>query len=233
MATKADVAVADQLVRNVEKLCGDSEGTWMSIDALFKEIDHLKEANSTMTEAVTSSFVAEMDARDKMKQNLIFFNVDESDADLAASKEHDASVAAKLISSLADAEVDITDCRRLGQRKARQGNGRPRPRPLRVSVSSQQQRDGILRKAGKLKESEGTRSIAVRKDMTPLQREQHEANVRKWRAQNPQNVQAAGGQSRRGSDDRQPAPRQMPPDTQSSSAAPNQQASTPPDSGGT
>ena len=230
IAKKADVSVTEQLKRNVDKLCGDSEGTWMSIDSLFKEIDQLKSANSTMTETVTSSFVAEMDARDKRKQNLIFFNVEESDSDLVASKEHDASVAANLIAGLAETEVDISDCRRLGQRKDRQGNVRPRPRPLRVSVASQLQRDGILRKAGKLKESDANRHIVIRKDMTPLEREQHRANARKWRAQNTQRTQNA----RTPLDTGGHAPHQTQSDSQGPSAAkpPNQQAPPSSDSGG-
>ncbi|XP_041478956.1 uncharacterized protein LOC121426652 [Lytechinus variegatus] len=194
LAVKADVSVTNELFRRVEKLYGDSEGTWMNIDRLFRDVDQLQASRSGMDESVTAAYINEMDARNKRKKNVIFFNVEEEGDDIASCKEHDASVASNLISTIDESvgSVDANDCRRLGQRNASQGNQKPKPRPLRVTVASEQQRDAILKKASRLRESVASKHIAIRKDMTPMERQRHRENAKKWRAQHAQTEQGPG-----------------------------------------
>ena len=67
--------------------------------------------------------------------------------------------------------VEITDCRRLGPYDREKASSKPRPLRL-TYVRSQIQRGTILKAAHKLKNCSETKDIVLRKDLTPLQRDE-------------------------------------------------------------
>ncbi|KAG1666658.1 Mitotic spindle assembly checkpoint protein MAD2B [Nymphon striatum] len=74
------------------RISSDSESQYKKISDLHTEIDQLKSASADFTDVVVSSYIAELNTRDKWKQNLIFFNVAKSESDPGVSKEEDASL---------------------------------------------------------------------------------------------------------------------------------------------
>ncbi|RUS84616.1 hypothetical protein EGW08_007643 [Elysia chlorotica] len=105
--------------------------------------------------------VAEIEERLKRKQNLIFFNIDESSAAEAKDRiEEDSKNILKVLE-----KIDVENCVDF-EPPTRLGKKGEAPRPLKIRFNSSEACSRILKSASKLK---GTK-IYISRDMTPLER---------------------------------------------------------------
>ena len=114
-------------------------------------------------------------------------DVGESDsADGIIRKKEDTETVQAVLAQIEVAPVVITDCRRLGP--YRRDLAARKPRPLRISTESVAQKDAVLKSAHRLRELDGTKNIVIRKDLTPLQREQEKNLMTEWQKKKEESV---------------------------------------------
>lgn len=130
-----------------------------------------REENAKTT---TQEHMAELEDRMRRKKNLIIFKVPEAKSqDSEARKKEDQATVHELLTEL-KSKAEPTDTRRLGMRHT-QSN-----RPIRITLKDEEERDALLRDYHKARK-QGTKmnndddapwatKVAMRKDMTPLER---------------------------------------------------------------
>ena len=121
-----------------------------------------------------SDVIKEIKDQEERKRNLIFFNVPESKAsDINDRAKHDKEEV-KEISKICQATIkkdEMTRAIRLGKKP----NG-DKPRPLLIEVTSDEKKPALFKNLTKLQNApEKYRSISVKNDLTPKQREQEKA----------------------------------------------------------
>ncbi len=140
-----------------------------------KEVsDEIEKKIHEHTTATASLSMKELQDRENRKSNLIFFNIPEStEDDVNARKLHDVDEIKGLCEALG-AEVEVDKPVRLGPKSEK-------IRPLRVHVSDPSMISDVLKAARNLPtlENEVHRKIAIRKDMTFLEREEFRELVKK------------------------------------------------------
>ena len=150
----------------------DSKVTKLSEDLeAFKDTQNVKNANlESQVEKISAKAageaIDEVIERDKMKRNLVLFNVPESvREDPQARMEEDYSVIQDLCNHALQLHVEFTKVVRLGKLDER-------ARPLRASCESEKQVFDILKASRKLKENQTYSNIIIKRDQTPLERKQ-------------------------------------------------------------
>lgn len=121
--------------------------------------------------------VAELQDRDKRKNNIILFNVPESvSVDAFAREQDDLSTANSIVQDQLHVTATLSNPVRFGPR---QYDTNSKPRPLWITVSSEQEKWKVLKASKNLTkpQEESVLSVFMRRDMTPLERE-IEANLR-------------------------------------------------------
>lgn len=129
------------------------------------------ENNETMASQMASAGIREMANRAARKSNLVLFNVPLSRSeDGETRKSDDKSYVETLCQKCLEVEVKCRQAVRLGKKGDEM-------RPLRVSLENEADVITVLKAKRKLKESE-YRDIGIKRDMTPLEREEIRKLVR-------------------------------------------------------
>ena len=152
------------------------------------ELNLLKRNQEIPVNASIGPCVNEIMDREERKTNAVIFNIQESDsADADIRRNEDVNLVNAMLAQIETPTVTITDCRRLG--KYRREVVTAKPRPIRISAATVGQRDAILQCAPKLKNFDNTKGVVIRKDLTPMQREE-ENNLRKeWQKKKEESIQ--------------------------------------------
>ena len=137
--------------------------------------------------AELQSEMREMKQRDQRKQNLVVFNMPESEAEDAENrKSHDKERFLQLCDEMDLQDIIVTGVTRL-QASAQQGPAgtesvNPAPRPLRVMVESEAMRAKIVNngKVLRMSRNESTRQVFLKRDMTPLERADMRCRRETW-----------------------------------------------------
>ena len=114
------------------------------------------------------------------KNNLVVFNVEESDS-RDGEKEHDIGELKAILQEVCPEEnLDLEKRKivRLGQRKppsASNGNAKPKPRPIKIILDDGETRNRVLRQARRLKDSTKYKKIGLAADKTFKEREADKA----------------------------------------------------------
>lgn len=138
------------------------------------------------------SGLSEMSERNNRKSNLIVFNLPESTAeDVGSRRTHDSTHFSAICASELGIEVDIAP--RQVTRLGKPQDGNDKPRPLRVCLKSEESQKDILANAKKLARStvESSKKIFIKRDMTPLEREE-DAKLRSLRDKKNKESQEKG-----------------------------------------
>ena len=118
----------------------------------------------------------EQKERDEKKDNLIIFNVDETDGE-GQEQEELATVnkILKVVNPDFDTNsLDKSKISRLGYKRRPRDNEQPKPRPIRVTLPSQDDKMKILKKASALKGHRLYSKVGLSKDKTRKEMEQHQ-----------------------------------------------------------
>jgi hypothetical protein len=113
----------------------------------------------------------EIQDRDRRKNNIIIFNVGECTSDITdVRKEYDMAEVTELLANEMNVLTSVMNPVRLGPKK----ENMQWPRPLRITVDSESTKWKILKESKNLQASgeEKVKRIFIKKDMTPMEREQ-------------------------------------------------------------
>ena len=180
---KAILIMADKLEQKADRQEVQSLQTQLS--SVQSDVEQLKKSTHVADMGVDSC-LGELEAREERKLNVII-DVGESDsADGNIRKKEDTEHVHAILAQIEVTPVVITDCRRLGPYRRELAAGKPRP--LRITTESAAQKGAILKSAHHLKEFDGTKSIIIRKDLTPLQREQEKNLMKEWQKRKEESV---------------------------------------------
>ena len=121
--------------------------------------------------------LGEMHDRERRKNNIIVYNIRESTSECTDERKlHDMAEVTELVSSEMNISTVLSDPVRLGPKL----ENMKWPRPLRVTVDSESSKWKILKESKNLTGSrkESFRTIYIKRDMTPLERD-HDRKLRK------------------------------------------------------
>ena len=140
------------------------------VEKLLKINDeHVKSVEQEINVKVSSSVessMREMEMREAIKMNVMFFNVKESRAENEEKEiKEDTEVLANIQEAI-QTSVDLTKIRRIGKREA------GKTRPLRARVANTKDLGEILKSAKKLRYSDAFNNVFINRDMTQLERSQ-------------------------------------------------------------
>ena len=157
--------------------------------------DKLEENEKLLDQKIESKLSAsadrsikEMTQREERRQNLVLFNVPESDSVESEDRKMHDSVFLKDIQSAMGTNAKLSNVIRIGVYNDQN-------RPLRVKTSSPQDHRDMLSSAKKLQESDDFKEVYISRDMTPLERDQWKALVRE-RKEKQANSEKEGEQVR-------------------------------------
>ena len=150
-----------------------------SVIEIEQKIKSFSEAVKTSTTDKTDKDMIrdsanEVNERAKRKSNLIWFGIPESDAEAAEDRiKYDSEQVESVLNSVFDIDDEdlFSKTRRLGKKKDDAKN----PRPIITTFESSETVNFILRNGRKLGSDENVdhKGVSVKKDMTPLERENH------------------------------------------------------------
>jgi len=137
------------------------------------DVEALKEVTAdqstniqSMRKEILEEAIREVQERQDRSQNLVFFNVEESDLDDPNdSKKEDNLKVNNILKKIGVGNITVSNPTRLGKKDGS-------VRPLRVHTASNGEMTKILGAAKKLKETAGLDKVFVNKDRTPLEREE-------------------------------------------------------------
>jgi hypothetical protein len=167
---KADNKVIQQLADRlsaVESKCPVNNSTDMDTTNV-KQI--VSQGVVTASTSLVDQNVAELTDRERRKNNLIFFNLDESDkSDPQTRMQEDLDVVTKMVRDQMHVMAELTNPIRFGPRPI----GEAKPRPLRITVDNEEIKWKILKASKNLSsvQQESALPVFVRRDMTSLERE--------------------------------------------------------------
>ena len=136
----------------------------------------------------------EIQDRDRRKNNIIIFNVKECTGDNTdVRKEYDMAEVTELLSNEMNVMTTVTNPVRLGPKK----ENMQWPRPLRITVDSEATKWKILKELKNLQASgeETVKRIFMKKDMTPMEREQ-ETSLKNQLSQKRMQSEESGDQTK-------------------------------------
>ena len=160
---------------NLETRIKDIEDKLDGLDVrVCNEAAERTDSNSKDSRTIKESIndqIDEMKERDKRKNNLIIFNVEESNSeDIDVRKQHDMDEITELLSSVGlGVSSEVINPIRLGPKIS----DSKWPRPLRVSVDSESTKWNILKQSKNLtcQGKERFQTVFIKRDMTPMERE--------------------------------------------------------------
>lgn len=167
--------------------------------SLSKEISDLKKTFESSSQSPGSSAeqlneaaaanMKEISERDSRKNNIIIFNLKESEKDDPKNRIDEDLEQARALLHAIQVKVPIQNPVRLGKKPG------DKPRPLRLSTSSPENVKEILKGAAKLQEVDQYKGIFINKDLTPLEREAIKKLVVKKRALNDKAKEEKSGET--------------------------------------
>lgn len=120
----------------------------------------------------SAKLLSEMAERDRRRANLVWFGVPGSSSDDAQTrKTEDTKFVKKACTQALGVEVDIVSCKRL-HAQGKQGTEGKDKRPMLVTLKDGSQVDTVLKEARKLKDNAAYKGVFLKKDCTPLEREE-------------------------------------------------------------
>ena len=157
----------------------NSEKTYANVVA---GADGMKKDNAQ----IVKDSIGEINDRERRKLNIIIYNVEESKSDdLDERKKHDLKEANDLVKEIGvHDKVNISRPVRLF--KSKKPEHANKPRPLRVMVESEEQRRLILQGLKNVEEGKKSKlkTIFMKRDMTPLERQERMMKNRKTNIKN-------------------------------------------------
>ena len=136
------------------------------VDPLEREMDAgttvVEQKIEERTTNIAQMSISEILEREKRRNQLILFNIIESDKEEAKQRKEDDSKKIFRILESINAASEFDQVIRVGQKN-------PTPRPVKIKLKNQSDQDRILKAAKNLKGTE----IYISKDMTPLEQAEH------------------------------------------------------------
>lgn len=150
----------DAVKRDIENLKSESRNQKNEMSTLKSEL----EVKSQLT---VEQAIKEVQDRQERKLNVVFFNIDESEADeIEQAKQDDLAELRKILDQI-EAKVPIANPTRLGKKE-----DSVTARPLRVRAANEQDVAKIMSAAKKLKGHADLGSVYINRDRTPLERQE-------------------------------------------------------------
>ena len=168
---KADTSDLDYLQQKLET-------TNTVLAEVRGEVATLKKQRNKTTEDTLSMTIAELGDREDRRLHSILFNVTEVENADSGERIHEDTAKATAILEDIGMSTEIIETRRLGKYNATNEN----PRPLRITVPTLSDKMRLMRNAPKLKNSSdpNMKLVRIRKDMTPMEREEDLKLKREW-----------------------------------------------------
>ena len=155
----------EERLNKVEKLIKINNEHVQSIE---QEID-IKLSNSI------ESSMREMEMREAIKLNVMFFNVEESYAENEEKRMREDTELLTNLQQNIQTSVALTNIRRIGEYEV------GKTRPLRASVTDTIELRKLLKYAKKLRDSDSFSNVFIARDMTQLQRSQWKSLIKEKR----------------------------------------------------
>jgi hypothetical protein len=168
----------DKLQTQLDQLLGGNLSTELrkAIEEIVKSCQPVAQPDMQVeTKAIIRESVGEIGDRERRKNNIIFFNVEESTAtEIDTRKQHDVDQVQGILEVLElGSEINVTKPVRLS--KSKNPAHLNKPRPLRVTVPSHEDRENIIKKSKNLAGSVNSKMklVYAKRDQTPLERTEH------------------------------------------------------------
>jgi hypothetical protein len=130
-----------------------------------KQVEGFRSEIEEKSQKQMEQAIKEVQDRQERKLNVIFFNVDESEAeDTNQAKQDDLAALRGILDSI-EAKVPLANPIRLGKKE-----DSTTARPLRVRAVNEQDVTKIMKAAKKLKDHDSLSSVYINRDKTPLER---------------------------------------------------------------
>ena len=155
----------EERLNKVEKLIKINNG---HVQSIVQEID-IKLSNSI------ESSMREMEMREAIKLNVMFFNVEESYAENEEKRMREDTELLTNLQQDIQTSVALTNIRRIGKYEV------GKTRPLRASVPDTTELRKLLNYAKKLRDSDTFTNVFIARDMTQLQRSQWKSLIKEKR----------------------------------------------------
>lgn len=139
-----------------------------SLKAMDQKIQQLAAAKEPTQITNVEDSVKEIKDRDSRKTNIVWFGIPESVSEEATTrKQEDIDGVKELCDSVLEVSVEIKQAKRLGKKA-------DKSRPLLVTLENADQVSNVLKNSRKMSEhsNERIKKVSVKRDMTPLEREQ-------------------------------------------------------------
>ena len=158
------------------------------------EVATLKKQRHNTTEDTLNMTIAELSDREDRRLNAILFNVTEVENADSDERIHEDTAKATAILEDIGMSTEIIETRRLGKYNATNEN----PRPLRITVPTLIDKMRLMRNAPKLKNSSDPhmKLIRIRKDMTPMDREEDLKLKREWEGKKEESTKSGDHQAK-------------------------------------
>ena len=184
---KADKSDLDELQQKLET-------TNTVLAEVRGEVATLKKQRNKTTEDTLSMTIAELSDRKDRRLNAILFNVTEVENADSDERIHEDTAKATAILEDIGMSTEIIETRRLGKYNATNEN----PRPLRITVPTLSDKMRLMRNAPKLKNSSDPhmKLIRIRKDMTPMEREEVLKLKREWEGKKEESTKSGDHQAK-------------------------------------
>ena len=165
-----EVARLDSEVKALKSLSASQRTKNVELSKKVDELEQEMNVGATVVEQkieerttnIAQKSISEILEREKRRNQLILFNIMESDKEEAKQRQEDDSKEICRILESINAASDIDQVIRVGQKQTT-------PRPIKIKLKNQSNKDRILKAAMNLKGTE----IYISKDMTPLEQAEH------------------------------------------------------------
>ena len=172
--------------KSVEKKLKEQE---RKIEKVLQDSKQIEETIKTRETLPMQNSVKELDDRMSRKRNIVFYQVTESQStDPETRKQSDTEKAINIIENGLCSEGEIENCRRLGGKKDET------TRPLLVRLKTQEQAERCLRSWRTMKENEDFKTIAMKRDMTFLERQEMKKLVEERNRRREQTKEEGGSE---------------------------------------
>ena len=184
---KADKSDLDELQQKLET-------TNTVLAEVRGEVATLKKQRNKTTEDTLSMTIAELGDREDRRLNAILFNVTEVENADSDERIHEDTAKATAILEDIGMSTEIIETRRLGKYNATNEN----PRPLRITVPTLSDKMRLMRNAPQLKNSSdpNMKLVRIRKDMTPMEREEDLKLKREWEGKKEESTKSGDHQAK-------------------------------------
>lgn len=130
-------------------------------DDMIAQENRFKTQIDDKLEDCTENTISELKERELRRQNMLFFNIQESNGETADTRKQQDMAEVVRILGVIDVTCEVTKPIRLGKKGEK-------PRPIRVRVDRSQDRRDIMENAKKLKNL--GEDVFINRDQTPLER---------------------------------------------------------------